>query len=97
MSDEAAKKAATAAKQAKHAVGNIEAAAELQVEEVVTTAVRSIPVPVRQLGAIALPVMGGAAAYHFGHKAVVKFKIRRAEKKAAKLAVDTTSPISAVA
>lgn len=47
MSAEAARKAAMAAKQAGHAVNNLEAAAELQVDEVVQNVVQSVPFVIR--------------------------------------------------
>lgn len=84
MSDEAKKKAATAAKQVGHAVSNIEDAAELQVEEVVQTIVDSKPV--RTISANSAVVIGaglfvgGAVAHHLLVKGLVKFHQKREEK-----------------
>jgi hypothetical protein len=82
MSEEAKKKAATAAKQAKHAVSNVEEAAQLQAEEVVQIAAQEVSGYMRPKNILIGGALfaGGAATYHLTLKGINKLKQRKKSK-----------------
>lgn len=87
MSEEAKKKVSTAARQAKHAVNNIEEAAELQAAEVVNEVIDVIPLSQRAKPVAAGAVLGVAVSiggYFAGRKVKQTWEQRSLKKQAKK-------------
>lgn len=90
MSEEAKKKVATAAQQAKHAAANVEKATELEVEEAVQTIsqlAEPIKVPTMKVATGVVIFCSGVGAYHLAQvtktRVLNPWRQKRAEKKAA--------------